>query len=734
MRPVISIFDSLPKAAVPLLVFGRRAVFLLLVFSAVFLPRPVDAESERSITGIVYDSITGSPVEDALVRVIGTAFATRTTASGCFELCSVPTGRWQVDVRRIGYFPSAPVLAEVVEGFERRIRIALSPSPVPLPAQQVEHTSVSLQRETGTRRYTSEQIARAGHRTLADALDAIPGVRVYGSSESPGGTRVSVGGASPERVAVLLDGLPLAIGANGAVNLDVIPLAAVASIEVTPGSQSAGVGDAAIGGAVNLRTRSDASEGQQRAEFSDGSFGTYRGVVTVAPAILQFIPHLTLEKYGRGSRFTYPDGDSTAVRQGVGINGWRGFLGLSPTTVQAWHVSAFVHRSKVGAPGALEQLYPGAANENTRVRAQGVWEHTTHPGSILGVSLWYESGDDRLRSTRPVPFNAEMRERFLGARLRGQRTILKAVGQLFAEFVSRRLEGRDYQRPNLAFGVRHRQEFALRGAARRTAGLGPCAMTLALSSALDGDNRFPPAYSPRIDLAGSLPFGLSVRSGWGRSFRRPLLTSLFWKADAFSVGNPDLRPERASEWDLAAVFRRWGITADSRYFVRHVRDIITWERDFMGRFQPRNVARAYVFGREDHLAVAAFRGAISADYSHVFTGAYDRSGELNHDGMVLVMTPRHTHELSLDASLGRWSGRVSGRWISAREILRQNNRNKQVRPYGVIDGFVRAAVRRRKPAMQAGLRVDNITNTRVDLLVRYPSPGRAWSAEMTVQF
>ena len=709
------------------------SIALVLTISlAVALSATARAEFERSLKGAVFDSVSGTPVQDALVRVVGTTFSSRTGPSGAFEIVSVPIGVWSLQVDRYGYRPVVTPAVEVIEGFERHIRISLTPEPIVLSSSTVEGNFDRTEACAGTRRYSREQIQQAGHRTLADALAAIPGVRVYGNSESPGGTRVSVGGASPERVAVLLDGLPLATGSDGQVNLDMIPLAAVGAIEISPGSQSAASGDAAIGGTVNLRTHGNAPAGHYTAAFSGGSFGTYRGTLNAERKLWTHAAELVVETSGRSNRFTYSDGDTTAVRNGVGINAWRGFLGLAPVGNTALRASGFIYNSRIGAPGALEQLSPGATNRNARQRAQFSWDWLRHSSVSASTAAWFETGDDRLRSTKPVKNDTESLERFFGVRLNGGLTRPDASGQAEIEVRSRRLDGKDHQRPQQSFGVRDRPEFSLRLAARKNADIRRLIVSMALTAAVDGDNRFAPVYSPRIDLGCWNLGGFHGRVGWGRSFRRPTLTSLFWKADAFAVGNPDLRPERASEWDAAAGFRHAGLSLESRYFERRVRDIISWERDFTGKYKPANVARAFMVGREDQLSLALFRNQLALAYTHVFNGAYDQSGELNHDGMVLVMSPRHTHDLSADGAIGRFSGRLSGRWVSSRELRRDNTGGKRLPPYRLFDGFARVRLHRAGPAVQLGIRVENITNERVDLLERFPSPGRSWFVETII--
>ncbi len=713
---------------------ARSSGCLVLALTLATCNSPVQAESERSISGVVLDSLLGLPVQDALVRLTGSAFTASTNSAGRFEFLSIPAGPWTVEVTRYGYAPSAPQAVEVVEGFERHLRIDLAPKPIALGNSLVVRSLNSSPAPTGVRTYDFRQIQRAGHRTVADALDAIPGVRVYGSSETPGGTRVSVGGAAPERVAVLLDGVPLASGSSGAVDLDAVPLSAVTSIEVSPGSRSAGSGDAAIGGSVNLLTSSASRLVRQDFELSTGSFGTYRGMANSGFNLGANHIEGVLETNGRGHQFSYPDGDSTVKRQGVQARSWRGFAGFSNAGHRWPRVSAFVYNSTVGIPGALEQLQPGATARNQRLRAQGSWPWLQGRHVSAEGALWYESGEDHVRSLETrIKTDSDWRERFIGAR---QKVGLSLGAANFGgefELRSRRMEGTD-RVPSQSFGVHEQTEFSLRASAKGTSGVPGGVVSLTLMGAADGDQRSTPVYSPRADIEYAHRAGVYSRAGWGRSFRRPPLTSLFWKSDAFVAGNPNLKPERAVEWDLAAGVHRGGFILESRYFERSLRDIISWERDAMGRYQPRNVSRAVTLGREDHAILELWHSSLTLSYSHIFTAATDRSGEVNHDGMELVMSPRHTHDLSADYYVGRMSGRLSGRWVSSRELRRDNVSGKVLPPYRLFDAYARIAVRRLAPSLTLGIRINNITNERVDLLERYPSPGRALSVETVISF
>src|SRR5437588_333346 len=71
------------------------------------------AEQSGSISGTVTDSITGAPVADAVVTVVGTAFTAKTGADGRFTITGVPAGSYRIRGRMLGYMPGAGIQVRV---------------------------------------------------------------------------------------------------------------------------------------------------------------------------------------------------------------------------------------------------------------------------------------------------------------------------------------------------------------------------------------------------------------------------------------------------------------------------------------------------------------------------------------------------------------------------------------------------------------------------------------------
>jgi len=136
-------------------------------------------------------------------------------------------------------------------------------------------------------RLSGESLRRLPVRTIADALQFVPGMVVLQGDGLGMAPRLVVrgfyGGGETDYATVLIDGVPATELATGQVNWDLVPLQAIESIEIVRGGASPLYGDAAVGGVVNLITRRD--HAVTRWNVGGGEFGQAQGGGVVAGTI-----------------------------------------------------------------------------------------------------------------------------------------------------------------------------------------------------------------------------------------------------------------------------------------------------------------------------------------------------------------------------------------------------------------------------------------------------------------
>src|SRR5436189_3154536 len=120
-----------------------------------------------------------------------------------------------------------------------------------------------------------------GVRSLADALEQLPGVTVADELGAPSELDVTLRGFQvsptiglPQGVTVYLDGVRVNEPDAHEVNFDLLPLEDVDHVDVTYGP-SVLLGRNSLGAAVNLVTRRGAVPAEREVEASGGSFGRY---------------------------------------------------------------------------------------------------------------------------------------------------------------------------------------------------------------------------------------------------------------------------------------------------------------------------------------------------------------------------------------------------------------------------------------------------------------------------
>jgi iron complex outermembrane receptor protein len=103
----------------------------------------------------------------------------------------------------------------------------------------------------------AEDLVKQGMTTLADFMMALPQSASLAPSNAGSGTNINLRGLGVNRTLVLLNGRRLANEAiaDGYANLDVIPMSAIARVEVLRDGASSIYGSDAIGGVVNFITK-----------------------------------------------------------------------------------------------------------------------------------------------------------------------------------------------------------------------------------------------------------------------------------------------------------------------------------------------------------------------------------------------------------------------------------------------------------------------------------------------
>ena len=136
---------------------------------------------------------------------------------------------------------------------------------------------------------TSKEIERAQQRTLPDVLRTVPGLNIVQTGGPGGKTSVFMRGSNSNHTKVIIDG----IDANdpsqdGVFDFGQVLTSDIERVEVLRGPQSSLYGSDAIGGVINIVTKSGEGPAQFTGQLEGGSFDTFNQSASVRGSVSRF--------------------------------------------------------------------------------------------------------------------------------------------------------------------------------------------------------------------------------------------------------------------------------------------------------------------------------------------------------------------------------------------------------------------------------------------------------------
>jgi outer membrane receptor for ferrienterochelin and colicins len=528
-------------------------------------------------------------------------------------------------------------------------------------------------------------------------------------------------GIGTERVLVLLDGRPLYGRISGTMDLARIPTAIVERVEVVKGPQAALYGSEAMGGVINIVTRSPEAPGLGAgARLTAGSSGRRDGGVT---GELRSGAVAALVDVGRRDvdRAAGRPADEGALAERFDGNARVSF---QANRTLAFEASALYLDERQRWPTG--PLFDFADNTQVSARIGADWR----PGAHRLRPTLYLSAFDHLarRSSTPLPIAGT------GDR-QNQRLIEGEVlygGLLFG----RALDG----------GVEVRQERIsssdgrIEGGTRTLYSVEPFAQ-LEWSTArwsvvpgvrLSWNERWGTAFTPRLAMRYRVSDALSIRAGVGRGFRSPDFKELYLQfindAAGYAVyGNQDLRPERSTNLTAGVEWTGTRLYGRAQVFWNDLQNFIETRADPENGgplllFRYANVTRGETYGTELEGGWVLPRARLELGYA--WLGTEDRS-----TGLPLLGRPEHSARAVATASpISSLRVTLSGIYTGATPMERDES--------GVItserDAFLRfdARVGRQLPGgLEVSLGADNLLDSQPDAWA--DDVGRQWYVGLT---
>jgi outer membrane receptor protein involved in Fe transport len=477
----------------------------------------------------------------------------------------------------------------------------------------------SFASEIDLQRFEGEQ------RRLEDLLAQTVGVQLRRFGAAGDRAEISIRGFASSQVVVQLDGMTLNGGRGGGVDLSGIPLAQLESVSVTRGGSSLRAGSGAMGGVVELRTRRPDFP-SRLISVQGGSFGTYdisfyrtqpgravdlglgySGFTTDGD--FEFARFQTLFEDGA----TVPPSTQSATRINNKHEQHNGNLSLgfdfdSRGYLLVQQNFSYTSRGEPGLERAVASAIAGqlrfAHQRILRSLSQLRWEAIDLglDDATLQVSISHRLEKSKFTDPQPSFGAGPIEDRFddmsTALSLRPEWTGTGWAGdhRLSGEILLTRdaaLATEDRLRERIGVALVLRDNISLFDYVVVEPGL-----------RFDWSDESGSQLIPSLGMVVAPRPWLQLKGNVNRSFRNPSFQDLYLPDRGFIVGNPDLEPERATNYDLGfeLVFDRLFIFHNLRLatsvFRSEIDDSIIWLPVNQFKVRPENTGRSISEGVE----------------------------------------------------------------------------------------------------------------------------------------
>lgn len=533
---------------------------------------PAGAPVTVALRGRVLDAAARAPLEGAEVTVTaagGARVATlRTGADGAFRVERAPAGELTVQVRRLGYLARAVTIRP--GGDEaRELEVALTPAALRLD-QVVVTASRRAQRlkdvAVTTELVSRDDIARTGATDLASVLTEQVGVQLQGGT--PAGAGVMLQGLGSQQVLVLLDGQPMVGRVGGHFDISRIPAGVVERVEVVKGPQSTLYGSDAMGGVINIVTRTPATSSVSGlATVTAGNLGRLDGAGRLAWGSERVA--LSADA-GRRSVSIAPGVSSAS---GTTAERTDGAFKARITADSARWLEASALLLDERQRWRLTRFYEFGDNRQVSGRVGGSWARGRHRVTPTVSGSGYEHTYYSSELSRPIAGDT------------GQRQVQRLVeADLLYNLAFARASSLD-------LGVEARHEDARsprvpggRRVMRQVEPFAQAELALGRVSVVPGvrvtaNDIWGTRTTPRVALRWSATDELTVRLGAGAGFRAPSFNELYLNFPNLTFGyalygNERLRPESSRNYTAGAELSRGRWYARATGYWNDLRDFI----------------------------------------------------------------------------------------------------------------------------------------------------------------
>jgi outer membrane cobalamin receptor len=543
---------------------------------------------------------------------------------------------------------------------------------------------------------TKKQIEYGSYQSVSEIIRNVAALNVIEYGNRSSAATVSMRTSTAGQVLVMIDGKRLNKPGDGQVDLNSIfvPLENIERIEVLRGASSALYGADSMGGVINIITKIP-DQPVTNLSASYGRFVTKDISLSTSRKIKNAGFYLSLSKESSDGNRKNSDYDATAVSTK---------LTYAFTNDIRADITLDYNHKDAGSPGPVTWLTPLASQEDENFLA-GI------DVKIKDTLLKLYSHNARIDYVNPGSENNTHRNHILGLDLQhslsiGPSNLLTGGIEILQEDINSSDNINDAnsigKHGRTRKGIFLQNETSLAEKAILTIGL--------RYDSIASEERF----SPKASVLIKLPWQTNLSLSAGQGFRVPEMNALFWPDTDWAVGNPDLKPEKSTEYEIN-VQKFFGNTGHIKVvgFEKRSTDLIQWQAPETNPFKwsPVNVSKARIRGFETegklHLDI------LDLGLSYTFMDPEDRTT----DDKIRFST---RHQIKGSASVYPMKGTTVS--FEASYISRYVVRKGDPGCYFLLDGKISQKIKLPKGATELFITGKNILDRDYQTTKDYPMP------------
>lgn len=452
---------------------------------------------------------------------------------------------------------------------------------------------------TATTVYTRNDIERLQAKTLPELLKGTTGLDLTQQGGDGKTTSVFLRGTNSDHVLVLIDGIKVGSATLGTTAFEFIPIDQIERVEIIRGPQSSLYGSEAIGGVIQIFTRKGGQSEKPTVtlDAGGGNYGTLRTAGTASGKWQNSwyslgASHYNTEgfdarqpipgKYG----INEPDDDGY---YNTGLNARVGHRFENNAEIEAFYLRGEGRSEFDGTPNKVEFVNQ-VLGTSTSMDFTESWRSTLRLGqsrddndnfdpngmffSRFGTTRWNATWLNQLALSEDhqLVFGSDYRMDQVDSNEQFGKDSRYDVG-IFSELHSRIFD-RNFINASLRW---------------------------------DENEAFGDYVTGNFGWRYNSDIGISPFASFGNAFKAPTFNDLYWPASSFAFGNPNLKPEESTTFEVGVAGSHKLFQWEVRAYHTDIDNLINWApvnpQDFLSPWTPQNVSKAQIDGIEGEIGM-----------------------------------------------------------------------------------------------------------------------------------